>query len=86
MILLGAPMFYLFIMIITYWVPSPQNLFLLYKIITLKLLSILAYWRFMDLCFFFSSEVSIIFYLNLGKKMPFPMEEDFKNKIIQKSI
>jgi len=34
MILLGAPMFYLFIMIITYEVPSPQTLFVLYKNIT----------------------------------------------------
>lgn len=85
MILLGAPMFRLFIMIITYWVPSSQNLLLLYKVITLKLLSILAYCHFMDLYFFFSKALSI-FDLNLGKKMNFPMEEDFKNKIIQKSI
>lgn len=63
MILVDAPMFYLIIMIISFWVPS--NLDLLYKIVMLKLHSILAYCPFMDFClFFFFSEVSILFDLS----------------------
>lgn len=53
MILVDAPMFDLIIMIISYWVPSPQSLGLLYKIVMLKLHSILAYCRFVDFCLFF---------------------------------
>lgn len=84
MILVDAPMFYLIILIISCWVPSPQSLGLLYKIVMLKLHSILAYCHFVGFCLFFFSEVSIIFDLNLGKKVPFPMKEDFKKQIIQK--
>lgn len=72
-------MFYLITMIISCWVPSPQSLGLLYKIVMLKLHSILAYCRFVDFFFFFS-EVSILFDLNWENQVPFPMKEDFKTK------
>lgn len=88
MILVDAPMFDLIIIIISCWVPSPQSLGLLYKIVMLKLHSILAYFHFVDFCvfFFLFSEVSILFHLNLGNKVPFSMKESFKNQITQTSI
>lgn len=73
MILVDAPMFYLIIMIISCWVPSPQSLGLLYKIVMLELHSILAYCHFVGFCLFFLWGVNYI-WLEFGEKGAFSNE------------
>lgn len=73
MILVDAPMFYLTIMIISYGLASPQSLGLLYKIVMLKLHSILAYCHFMDFCLFFLWSVNSI-WLEFGEQGVFSNE------------